>query len=108
MSVEFINNEQEFRLVSDLLDSQYGEQEEKLRAAFTPDSSLLSVKYDEKSATFFRFSRKQMKATIEQMEQWALLASDLKKQTGVLNYLLKGDRNDELANKLKLKLKELG
>jgi len=104
-SVEFLNNEQYFKPVSDLLDSQYSEDEEKLRAAFAPDSSLLCDEYDEKSAKFFRFSRKKMKADINQMEHWALIAPDLNKQIGVLNYLLRGDNNDALASILRLKAK---
>lgn len=104
-SVEFFNHAQQFKQVSDLLDSQYGETEEKLRAAFAPDAHLLHSQYDENAARFFQFSRKQLKATLEQMEQWALAAPDLNKQKGVLNYLLKGERSDGLAEKLRTESK---
>ena len=100
-TVTFLNYDQQFKQVSDLLDSQYADDEEKLRAAFAPNSNILSKEYDKKGAEFFRFSRKKIKATLEQMEQWAINAPDLKKQVAVLAYLLKGDRNDELADKLR-------
>jgi hypothetical protein len=99
--VQFLNNDQIFKPVSDLLDSQYASSEEKLRACFAPETFILSRKYDENAAHFFRFSRSQMKAPIEQMKQWALTAPNLSKQKGVLDYLLKGEKNDELAKLLR-------
>ena len=105
LTLEFKNKAQQFIVLSDLLDSQYGEQEEKLRAAFAPDSNVLSLEYDEKSFGFFRYSRKQMKASLEDMEYWALHASDLNKQISVLRYLLISQYSNFLAAKLRLKVK---
>lgn len=105
LSLEFKNKNQQFIVLSDLLDSQYGEQEEKLRAAFAPDSNVLSLEYDEESFGFFRYSRKQMKASLEDMEYWALHHSDLNKQIGVLQYLLSGQHSSPLAEKLRHKVK---
>ena len=100
----FLANDNQFKPVSELLDSQFSEEEEKLRADFAPDSVLLSRYYDQRAAAFFRFARPQMKASIEMLEKWTLVAADFDKQKGVLRYLLKGKLSEELADFLKAKL----
>ena len=99
--LKFINQSGVYISVTDLLDSRSTEQEEKLRAAFAPDTNILSNKYDLKGAAFFRKARPKMQAKLEQMVQWALAATDTTKQTNVLLYLLHGEKSDELAKKIR-------
>ncbi|POZ50730.1 hypothetical protein [Methylovulum psychrotolerans] len=100
-TLKFINQSDHYTSVEDLLDSQFTEQEEKLRAAFAPDANILNTKYDQKAAAFFRFARPQMRATLDQMAQWALVETELTKQSSVLRYLLLGEKSDELAKKIR-------
>jgi len=100
-TLKFINQSNDYTSVEDLLDSQFTEQEEKLRAAFAPDDNILNTKYDQKAAAFFRMARPKMQAKLEQMMQWALAAKDLTKQTNVLLYLLRGEKSDELAKEIR-------
>ncbi len=99
--LEFLNDENKFKPVSDLLDERFSSEEEKLRAAFAPESCLLNHNYSEIGAYFFRFARPRLFTTIEELEYWALSANELNKQIGVLTYLLKGEHNDRLADVLR-------
>lgn len=72
-------------------------QEEERLARFAPDSMLLNSSYTSSAIAFFYACREQrIPISIETLVEWVLKAEG-QQQEAVRNYLIEGDRKDELA-----------
>ena len=76
------------------------EGDEGLRAAFAPDSAVLSSGYSDASMTFFVKTRGQLTAGAPTLADWARDAA-ADKLAAVFKYLVRGDLGQQLADQLK-------
>jgi hypothetical protein len=93
-----------FRAAADLVCSRpltgVIEKDEALRAAFAPDSAVLSPNYSDAALTCFVKARGHLEAGAPTLASWAREAG-AEKQTAVLRYLIVGDLGQQLADQLK-------
>lgn len=82
------------RFVADLI-----ERDEALRAAFAPESAVLSSGYSDPAAAFFVKARGQLSAGAPTLAKWARDAAD-EKLKAVLHYLVVGELSQQLADQL--------
>lgn len=82
--------------------SEQGEHgEESLRAGFAPADRRLSRKYGGRAAAFFLLCRKQMKASVEDMESWVWEARGDEERCAALLYLRDGEKKGDLQERLR-------
>lgn len=73
--------------------------DEARRAAFAPESEILSSDYSDKALTFFATARSKLAADTERMACWARAAAG-DKLTAVFEYINRGDLDQEVADEL--------
>ena len=76
------------------------EQDEALRAAFAPDSAVLSTSYSDAALIFFVRAREKLAADASRLATWVREAS-LDKLSAVFKYLIDGELGQQLADQLK-------
>ncbi|HYD16451.1 MAG TPA: hypothetical protein VEB03_00440 [Candidatus Nanoarchaeia archaeon] len=76
------------------------ERDEVLRAAFAPDSAVLSSGYSDPALAFFVKARGQLSAGAPTLAKWARDAAD-DKLKAVFHYLVVGELGQQLADQLK-------
>lgn len=76
------------------------EQDEALRAAFAPDSAVLSNSYSDTALSFFIRARGQLTATAVTLATWARDASP-EQLPAVFKYLIDGELGQQLADQLR-------
>jgi hypothetical protein len=76
------------------------EQDESLRAAFAPDTTVLSTNYSDMALTFFVRAREKLNADASKLATWVREAS-LDKLPAVFKYLIEGELGQQLADQLK-------
>ncbi|MDP2856998.1 MAG: hypothetical protein Q8P50_03365 [Bacillota bacterium] len=92
-----------YQPASDLLiAASDGESDEAMRATFAPRSRVLDRAYEGPALDFFRCCRGRLEAAgVEAMAEWALDARDDSTRKEALNYLLKGELSNGLAELLR-------
>ncbi len=81
-------------LISNLKD------DEKLRWAFAPLSSRLSDKYSVTGVEFFIFCRPKLDVPAEKLTEWAFAAETDRYKVAALEYLLRGELNMEVRDRI--------
>jgi hypothetical protein len=106
-SLEFISKKDQGCPSQDLIAAKHNPNDdqnfsdEELRAAFAPDSYILSSEYDKYGVVFFRACRKEMKAGSERMATWGKEEDIAEKRLAFLKYLLQGELRSDVANQVK-------
>jgi len=89
---------------SSLLIKDAEDMEERLFAAFAPDSSLLNEGYTGNGKSFFLICRERRETiSIEEMTEWAKRADNIAKRKAVLEYLGNGERKQQFTDNLRLR-----
>lgn len=97
---KFLNREGAYCPPKDLLIRNDNAEEESLRAAFAPDSAVLSSAYSLDSQIFFRRVRKEMLVSFADLVQWALAAESNRQKEAVFAYFEKGEKKTELIHEI--------
>lgn len=82
-------------------DSTYDYRDEGMRAAFAPANRVLSVEYEDTALSFFKACRKTLDAKAADMASWVLYAKGEQRKKAILDYLLHGELDSELARELR-------
>jgi hypothetical protein len=85
-------------------DTTYEYRDEGMRAAFAPSDRVLSDGYAGVSLSFFKACRKILNAKAVDMAKWVFDADEERIRKTVLNYLLLGELDSELARELRSNL----
>lgn len=96
--IQFMSMAGSYLPCQQLLCDRSNHSEEMLLVGFAPNSRILHFDYKDFGLEFFYASRlKRESISIEELTQWALQAETPEKRQAVRNYLLSGERRDELA-----------
>ncbi len=79
------------------------ETDEQLRAAFAPRNRVLAPAYLGMAVEFFRICRRELRAPVTDLVEWALEAQDESRQNAVLRYILDGGLGRDLGRDLREK-----
>jgi hypothetical protein len=98
-SVRFLAQDRHYHPARELLLPAFQEDhaEEVLRAGFAPPERVLSKSYGGAGLEFFRACRRQMEAKLDEMAEWAVRADAESRRRHVIDYLLRGERKNDLA-----------
>ena len=103
---QFIGRDGRYHRGDNLLianDATYDYRDEGMRAAFAPDDRVLSEDYVDVALSFFKACRRILNAKAVDMANWVLKAKDKQTREAVLDYLLNGELDSELARELRQK-----
>lgn len=101
---QFLNRKGKYCSATELLVPGNNSEDESLRAAFAPDSALLSDRYDADAQLFFRYVRKKMGIPVDILAQWAKNAVTPAQKDAVCRYLAEGELQEQLADVLRKNL----
>ena len=101
---QFIGQDGSYHRGDNLLipnDSTYDYRDEGMRAAFAPEDRVLSRDYEGIALSFFKACRKILNAKASDMANWVLKAKNKNAKKAVVDYLLHGELDSELARELR-------
>jgi len=75
--------------------------DEPLRAAFAPNTNVLSPQYRDTGLLFFATCREKLGAPADLMVDWALQAENFSARNAALRYLLEGELGDRISQLLR-------
>jgi len=96
--VKFLSKTETYIPCQQLLCDRSSQSEEVLLVGFAPDNRILHLDYQDAGLDFFWACRLRRESiSIEELTEWALQAETSEKRRAVYNYLLSGERRDQLA-----------
>lgn len=102
---KFKSNSERFALGRELIVGRtipdYIDKDETFRAAFAPDSAVLSTAYDTDAIKFFVMCRGNMVAPAEKLASWVREAESEEKRNAALIYISQGELGDKVAGHLR-------
>ncbi|MDY7054511.1 protein NO VEIN domain-containing protein [Limnospira fusiformis] len=99
--VKFMSQIETYVPCEQLLCAGSNQAEEVLLVGFAPDNRILHLDYQDTGLNFFWACRSRRESiSLEQLTEWALQAENSEKRQAVHNYLLFGERRDQLATEI--------
>lgn len=99
--VKFMSKTETYLPVEQLLCAGSNQFEEVLLVGFAPDNRILHLDYQDAGLYFFWACRLRRESiSIEELTEWALQAETSEKRRAVHNYLLSGERREQLATRI--------